>query len=387
MHIGIAGPISFDQLGTLLPESHLPFPKGLGGTPVNNLILELWKRGHKLSIYSLDPSINTPITFVGERIKIFLGPYRKQRRGRDFFKAERDFLYHAISSDDAPLVNAHWTYEFALPTIKSGKPYLITCHDSPLRILYYQKDFYRFIRFLMAFMVFKKGTNFSAVSPYIAKDLQFFISRSIKIIPNFAPESIFNKHKNKKQSSNTKIVTINNGWGKLKNPKIILLSFALVKKTIPDAELTMYGYDFGPGEIAYQWAKKNNLIDGVTFRGFKSYDIIQDEIAKHDLLLHTSLEESFGMTIVEAMAIGIPVIGGSKSGAVPWLLDDGKAGLLVDITSPIAIADAVITIIKDQKLTNDIIRKAKKRAIHKFHPNVVVSQYEKIYEKILASQK
>lgn len=386
MHIGIAGPISFSQLDHLLDNPYNIYPKGLGGTIINNLILELWNRGHKLSIYSLDKSVTSEVIFKGERIKIFLGPYRKQHRARDFFKNERIILHKFMLEDNAAIINAHWTYEFALPTIKSGKPHLITCHDSPLRILNYQPDFYRFIRLLMSFMVFKKGINFSAVSPYIAKELRFFISRPINIIPNFAPASIFNTKFIKIHNLIPQIVTINNGWGRLKNPKVILLSFALVKKAIPEAELTMYGYDFGPGEIANQWAIKNNLADGVSFKGYTPYQIVQDNLAQFDLLLHTSLEESFGMTIAEAMALGIPVIGGKKSGAVPWLLDEGKAGLLVDVTSPNEIAESVISLLNNKKLSVELSGKAKILARRKFHPDVVISQYEKIFEKILDSQ-
>ena len=82
------------------------------------------------------------------------------------------------------------------------------------------------------------------------------------------------------------------------------------------------------------WAQKKGLSDGVNFVGPVDPDELIDIYEQVDLMVHPSMEESFGMVLVEAMARKIPVIGGEKSGAVPWVLDNGKAGVLTDIRSP-----------------------------------------------------
>ncbi|MHB8296901.1 MAG: glycosyltransferase, partial [Acidimicrobiales bacterium] len=60
-----------------------------------------------------------------------------------------------------------------------------------------------------------------------------------------------------------------------------------------------------------------------------------------------SLEESFGMTIVEAQLAGIAVIGGLHSGAVPWTLDYNRAGRLVDVRTASGLARAMTDLALD----------------------------------------
>ena len=54
------------------------------------------------------------------------------------------------------------------------------------------------------------------------------------------------------------------------------------------------------------------------------------------------MEESFGNTLVEAMMLGTPVIGGRDSGAVPWVLDSGRAGELVNVRSEVEVVQALV---------------------------------------------
>ena len=49
------------------------------------------------------------------------------------------------------------------------------------------------------------------------------------------------------------------------------------------------------------------------------------------------------MALIEAIACGVPVIGGQRSGAVPWTLDQGRCGYLCDVRNPDALADAIVT--------------------------------------------
>ena len=83
--IALVGPI---ETASFLEILHLPddqsYPKGLGGSPVNLMALELHKRGYNLLLCSVDPSVEDEITLQGERLKIRFGACRK-RPARDFF--------------------------------------------------------------------------------------------------------------------------------------------------------------------------------------------------------------------------------------------------------------------------------------------------------------
>jgi glycosyltransferase involved in cell wall biosynthesis len=77
------------------------------------------------------------------------------------------------------------------------------------------------------------------------------------------------------------------------------------------------------------------------------------------LLVHPSFDEGFGMTVLEAMSLGVPVVA-SNRGSLPEVL--GGAGLLVDPDSPAAIADAIARMLGDDGLAGSCAANGAARA-------------------------
>jgi glycosyltransferase involved in cell wall biosynthesis len=98
-----------------------------------------------------------------------------------------------------------------------------------------------------------------------------------------------------------------------------------------------------------------------------------------DILLSPSLFEGFGMTLLEAMACGTPVITSNLS-SMPEVV--GDSGLLVDPNFPQAIADAVLQLDKDPNLYTTLIEKGLAR-IKFFTWQNTAEQVATIYEKLL----
>ena len=86
------------------------------------------------------------------------------------------------------------------------------------------------------------------------------------------------------------------------------------------------------------------------------------------------------MGIAEALALGLPVVGGKESGAVPWMI--GDAGLLVDINKPLEIAHAALQLLTDDLLYNKSVTAALRR-VKAFDPELIATQYEEMYIRIL----
>ena len=103
------------------------------------------------------------------------------------------------------------------------------------------------------------------------------------------------------------------------------------------------------------------------------------------ILLHPALEESFGMAIVEAMVLGLSVVAGRDSGAVRWVLDEGRAGFLTDVKDPNAIAESLLACIEREEDRERRRRNAFERVAY-FSPQSVIAEYGKLYEKVLASR-
>jgi alpha-maltose-1-phosphate synthase len=85
------------------------------------------------------------------------------------------------------------------------------------------------------------------------------------------------------------------------------------------------------------------------------------EMAAHDVFVFPSLFEGFGLVLLEAMAMGLPIIATPHT-AAPDLIDDGEEGFLVPIRSAEAIAEKLDRLQRDRALINSMGAKAAKRA-------------------------
>jgi L-malate glycosyltransferase len=385
--IGLMGPVDTKSYLDILdnPDEHA-HPKGLGGTPVNLMARELHKRGYTLILYTLDPSVENEVTITGERLTIHFGPYRPNR-ARDFFAQEIKWLTQAALKHPPDFLHAHWTYEFALAAQATGLPHLVTVHDAPLNILRLNFIPYRIARTLMAFKAIWNARHLSVVSPYVAAHLKnaMFYRRPTRVITNGMPETTFNHTRPKKPSdAPLTFATILVGWSGRKNGGAAIQAFALLRKSLPDCRLLMFGADHGLGEPAQLWAQNRGLQDGIEFIGHIPYEhLIQRLCNEVDAVVHPALEESQGMALIEPMAMGIPVIAGRKSGAVPWTLDNGNAGILVDITNPEQIAESMLKLASDTAERNRIGQEGLKLARQRFHISVVTDAYLQAYKDIL----
>lgn len=383
MKIGIASPISTVPLAEFLEEDITNAPKGLGGTTVVELVKGLLHKGHRVSVYSLDLQVATPIVLKGKLLTIYYGPYRPKHRMRDFMKVERHSIRDFITEDNPDVVHAHWTYESAIGALASGKPTLITVRDWPLAVLRQKPDAYRLGKVLMHFTTLFRGFNFTANSPYLQKYLQKYIRKDIPVIPNALDDVDFYKGERHPNISQPTIVSANNGFAKLKNVKSLLYAFNLIKKKIPTCRLILVGDEFERNGKAEQWAKEKGLAEHVAFAGYLEHDETLKTIENADLLIHPSLEESFGMTLLEAMAKKTPVIGGKDSGAVPWVLNYGEAGVLTDVKSPTLIADEAILLLTNEERWKMFSAAGYQHARNNFSLSKVVEQYLEAYDRLL----
>ena len=395
MKLGIAGPIQIGAYTKYLDNlslSGFPTPSGLGGTPVVQLTLALLERGYSLVIFTLDHLVKDEMVLEGPNLKICIGPYRLKRKARDFFRVERAYLKEAIRREKPDLVHAHWTYEFALGALASGIPTIVTAHDAPLRVLRFMCSPYFFMRTLMSLSVAQRAQYLTAVSPYVAEHFrrQLGYRRPIRVIPNGIGNDLFEMGKKRavERVGVLTFATVLNGWGRLKNGQVALEAFKKVHMAIPQTRLLMFGIGHGEGEQASIWARQRGLDNGVEFIGELPHgELLRRLICEVDILVHPSLEEACPMAIAEAMAMGLPVIGGSYSAGVPFILENGKAGMLTDVRSPESVAQAMFCLVYDTGLCSTLGRLARESAKQRFHIEKVVGAYMAAYNEVLAGLK
>lgn len=379
MKIGIVGPISNDLLLDSMGLPKEKMPEGLRSPNVTNLINGLWEMGHKIVVFSLSRDQEKPVSFYGNRITVCYSKYRYRLRAVDAFREERRGLLINMHDHPVDVMHAHWSYEFAMAALKMDKNALVTLHDWAPQVLLFMPNYYRAIRLLMNYYVLFRSRYLLANSQYIAKNLYRFKTKLLGYVYN--PITVNPKGNCKKSN---RIIAVNNGFNAIKNVATLIDAFVVVKEMVADAELHLYGHDYGIGEGAYAWTEsKYGCVKGIKFEGEVPYETVLEKMEEAIILVHPSREESFGNVLVEAMFCKTAVIGGDRSGAVPEVLGYGKAGVLEDIGSANLLAKAIVNLMEDERRRKALVERAYEYAMENFSVQRVSERHSKIYQKIL----
>jgi glycosyltransferase involved in cell wall biosynthesis len=100
------------------------------------------------------------------------------------------------------------------------------------------------------------------------------------------------------------------------------------------------------------------LHDAVTFTGGVNDRDLVAAMTNADVLVLSSRHEGFGVPVLEAMHMGLPVVA-NRAGALPEVIGDG--GLLVDAADPYALSGAIARVLGDQGLRNTLVRAGRQR--------------------------
>lgn len=388
--IGMIGPSTPRELVDFLEPSLSPeeMPPGIGGTPVNLLTRELLRRGRRVALFTLDPTVDHELIFRGPQLTVCVIPWRIRQAGHDLFSAERISLLNAVRRENPKFLHAQWTYEYALTALSSRLPTVVTAHDAPWNVLRHNFIPYRMVRTMMAYQVLSRAKRVVAVAPYVADHLKrYMLYRGPKlVIPNGMPSTLFDCLPYEQRSpENITFGASLVGWSGRKNGEVLIEAFARVRTSLPNARLVLFGSGHGQGEAAESWATERGIATGVEFVGQVSHGELLRRLASEiSILVHPALEEAQPMALIEAMALGIPVIAGRDSGGVPWTLDEGRAGVLVDVKSSDHIAQAMLSLATDRSQRLSWGHKGRQFAEQRFHIGAVADAWESQYEQVCA---
>ncbi len=164
----------------------------------------------------------------------------------------------------------------------------------------------------------------------------------------------------------------------VKRVRDIVRVFARVSRTVPSV-LVMVG-DGPERVVAEEEARAAGVAASVFFLG-KITDVAP-LLALADLFLLPSQNESFGLSALEALACGVPVVG-SRAGGLPEVVTDGVTGALRDVGDVDAMADAATGILTDADRWRSMSTAAAADARERFAEDDVVARYEQYYHHVL----
>ena len=383
MRVAVCGPIDLAGLSALLERNpNQPLPSGQLGTAVTQLITGLVDQGFEVVAVTLDQKVSEPMKFTGPHLSLRVGPYRERHRARDLFRSERRFIRAALVEEQPDLAHAHWTYEYALGALSSGIPTLVTIRDWAPTVLRYDTSPYRAVRLLMNLETLERAPALTVTSPYMQDLLRQWSRRHAPVIPNGLRDDYFQRRRKLQDLVAPELVSVNAGFGARKNVGRLLQAFRIVRQGIPNSRLRLVGPGYERGGAAHRWAVQHGLSNGVIFSGKKPFNQVLGVLRNADLLVHPSREESFGNTLVEAMAQGLPVVAGEASGAPPWVLEYGAAGVLTDVSSASRLALAILSVLDDPECWQALSNAAYKRASDSFRLSSSVTRYAQAYQRV-----
>ena len=358
---------------------------GGSGVVATELGLALSKRGHHIHFitYNLpvrlealnDPNIHFHEVNVPDYPLFKYQPYELALSSRlvDVVKANKIDVLHVHYA----IPHAYAAYMAKKMLLDSGIqiPIVTTLHGTDITLV----GSHPFYKPAVTFSI-NHSDRVTAVSESLKQDtLRLFdIKKNINVIPNFIDtEKIKLKGKPCERSllaeKEEKILTHISNFRPLKRIMDVISIFEGVQPKIK-SKLMMVGE--GPEKKrAIQYVNEKGLEEQVLFLG--NSNEIDKILCYSDLFLLPSEKESFGLSALEAMAHGVPIIS-SDAGGIPEVNKHGKTGYLSKIGDTESMTLNALSLLQNESLHKSFKRQAEQHA-EKFNLETVVNQYECIY--------
>lgn len=163
-----------------------------------------------------------------------------------------------------------------------------------------------------------------------------------------------------------------------KGVALLIEAMGFVKKQVPNAVLEVVGT--GPQEQELKaLAEKLRLGENIEFLGYREnvFRVLKDI----DVFVLPSRSEGCPIVVLEAMAMGLPVVA-TRVGGTPELLVEGSTGLLVQYGRPEDLGQAISWALENEEEAKRMGEKGKQLAFNRFHPTKFVSKIEELYMRL-----
>lgn len=219
----------------------------------------------------------------------------------------------------------------------------------------------------------------ASTSIIMAKELK-------KVLPLYQKEIIvtpfgidINKFVPAKHTHNNIVIGIVKYLEPIYNIDLLINAFAILHKKHSNTVLHIYGD--GPLESDLKsLCKTLGVENNVSFFGVIPNDTVPAAINNMDIFVNCSLQESFGVAVLEAMACEKPVVV-TKTPGYCEIVDDGVDGIILKDREPQTMANAFEYLISNPRIMDSFGKKGREKVIKKYDWNKNVSTMEELYKK------
>jgi len=153
----------------------------------------------------------------------------------------------------------------------------------------------------------------------------------------------------------------------------------------PQATLTILGDGFERQRLILRCGRSRHA-SRFHFPGEIEHERLRDWYAHADVFVYTSLSETFGNVVNEALWNGLPVVALNDRLGVAHQVKPGVNGFLIDPERPSTTEDfaaTVLSLFRDEELRTTMAREAERKSRRTSHPDVVLGRYERFYEQAI----
>jgi len=288
---------------------------------------------------------------------------------------------------DLDLVHVHYAIPHATSAFLAREmlkprrlPTMTTLHGTDITLVGLMPSYYEITRFSI-----EQSDAVTAVSEFLRAETvrEFRIERPIEVIHNFVDTELFRPQEGvcarRHLSPNGERVIMHvSNFRKVKNLPVILQVLREVLRHEP-CRLALVG-DGPEREATERLAVELGIDDAVEFMGDQEY--ISEVLPAADVFLLPSQHESFGLSALEAMSCGVPVVG-SRIGGLPEVIVHEETGFLCDPNDVSCMTAIILGLFRDEALRQRIGRAGRERAVTHFNRDRIVAHYVACYEKLV----
>ena len=362
---------------------------GGSGAVATELGIALAQRGHEVHFITYQQPFRLPAFMPGIYFhEVDVGRYPLfEYPPYDLALAVR--MHEVVLRHDLDLLHVHyaiphatsaWIAREMLAGTRPDIKVLTTLHGTDITIVGQDPSFHAITKFSI-----EKSNGLTAVSQFLRAETQSAFGCAgcrIEVIPNFVDPLVYDRasyqHQLLERAGDRKVLMHISNMRPVKRVRDVVDIYARVAREIPSV-LVMVGD--GPDRLeAEEEARRLGVADDVFFLG--KLDSVAPLLASADLFLIPSSTESFGLSALEALAMGVPVIG-SRIGGLPEVVIDGETGVLCPPGDVDGMAGAALALLTDSGRWNAMSTRAAADARLRFGRDEVVAQYESFYLRSL----
>ena len=221
-------------------------------------------------------------------------------------------------------------------------------------------------------MVFANAYKNVAPSGYLKQAFESTEFKNVIHIPNSIE---IDKYEFKTRAELTPKLLWVRAFASIYNPQMAVKVLQQLQEKYPSATLTMVGPD-KDGSLQTTKAFAESIGVAVNFTGQLAKEDWWQLASEHDIFINTTHFDNTPISVMEAMALGLPVVS-TNVGGIPYLLADKENALLVNDDDDKAMKEAICSLLEDQQKASDLTLNAR-HFIEQMDWNVVKEEWKRV---------